>query len=130
MERNDHSAPSAPRKRVGAVPRQGEVSGRKGFVKYHINAEMIRKDIDKLCAAGVPLGRITVGADCMTVVERLRAGERLEVCSLGDVCTSVSGLLRVLHAVASRGFAAFAVRPVARYGGERVQLDGSGRRIT
>ena len=64
---------------------------------------MIRKDIDKLCAAGVPLGRITVGADCMTVVERLRAGERLEVCSLGDVCTSVSGLLRVLHAVASRG---------------------------
>ena len=39
---------------------------------------MIRKDIDKLCAAGVPLGRITVGADCMTVVERLRAGERLE----------------------------------------------------
>ena len=57
---------------------------------------MIRKDIDKLCAAGVPLGRITVGADCMTVVERLRAGERLEVCSLGDVCTSVSGLLRVL----------------------------------
>ena len=64
---------------------------------------MIRKDIDKLCAAGVPLGRITVGADCMTVVERLRAGERLEVCSLGDVCTSVSGLLRVLYAVASRG---------------------------
>lgn len=64
---------------------------------------MIRGDIDKLCAAGVPLGRITVGADCMTVVERLRAGERLEVCSLGDVCTSVSGLLRVLHAVASRG---------------------------
>ena len=64
---------------------------------------MIRKDIDKLCAAGVPLGRISVGADCMTVVERLRAGERLEVCSLGDVCTSVSGLLRVLHAVASRG---------------------------
>ena len=64
---------------------------------------MIRKDIDKLCAAGVPLGRITVGADCMTVVERLRAGERLEVCSLEDVCTSVSGLLRVLHAVASRG---------------------------
>ena len=64
---------------------------------------MIRKDIDKLCAAGVPLGRITVGADCMTVVERLRAGERLEVCSLGDVCTSVSGLLWVLHAVASRG---------------------------
>ena len=64
---------------------------------------MIRKDIDKLCAAGVPLGRITVGVDCMTVVERLRAGERLEVCSLGDVCTSVSGLLRVLHAVASRG---------------------------
>ena len=103
MERNDHSAPSAPRKRVGAVHRQGEVSGRKGFVKYHINAEMIRKDIDKLCAAGVPLGRITVGADCMTVVERLRAGERLEVCSLGDVCTSVSGLLRVLYAVASRG---------------------------
>ena len=36
-------------------------------------------------------------------VERLRAGERLEVCSLGDVCTSVSGLLRVLYAVASRG---------------------------
>ena len=64
---------------------------------------MIRGDIDKLCAAGVPLGRITVGADCMTVVERLRAGERLEVCSLGDVCTSVSGLLRVLYAVASRG---------------------------
>ena len=64
---------------------------------------MIRKDIDRLCAAGVPLGRITVGADCMTVVERLRAGERLEVCSLGDVCTSVSGLLRVLYAVASRG---------------------------
>ena len=64
---------------------------------------MIRGDIDKLCAAGVPLGRITVGVDCMTVVERLRAGERLEVCSLGDVCTSVSGLLRVLHAVASRG---------------------------
>ena len=64
---------------------------------------MIRKDIDKLCAAGVTLGRITVGADCMTVVERLRAGERLEVCSLGDVCTSVSGLLRVLYAVASRG---------------------------
>ena len=64
---------------------------------------MIRGDIDRLCAAGVPLGRITVGADCMTVVERLRAGERLEVCSLGDVCTSVSGLLRVLHAVASRG---------------------------
>ena len=103
MERNDHSAPSAPRKRVGAVHRQGEVSGRKGFVKYHINAEMIRKDIDKLCAAGVPLGRITVGADCMTVVERLRAGERLEVCSLGDVCTSGSGVLRVLSAVASRG---------------------------
>lgn len=64
---------------------------------------MIRGDIDRLCAAGVPLGRITVGADCMTVVERLRAGERLEVCSLGDVCTSVSGLLRVLYAVASRG---------------------------
>ena len=64
---------------------------------------MIRGDIDKLCAAGVPRGRITVGVDCMTVVERLRAGERLEVCSLGDVCTSVSGLLRVLHAVASRG---------------------------
>ena len=64
MERNDHSAPSAPRKRVGAVHRQGEVSGRKGFVKYHINAEMIRKDIDKLCAAGVPLGRITVGRWC------------------------------------------------------------------
>ena len=64
---------------------------------------MIRGDIDRLCAAGVPLGRITVGADCMTVVERLRAGERLEVCSLGDVCTSGSGLLRVLHAVASRG---------------------------
>lgn len=103
MERNDHFAPSAPRKRVGAVHRQGEVSGRKGFVKYHINAEMIRKDIDRLCAAGVPLGRITVGADCMAVVERLRAGERLEVCSLGDVSTSVSGLLRVLHAVASRG---------------------------
>ena len=124
MERNDRSAPSAPRKRVGAVHRQGEVSGRKGFVKYHINAEMIRKDIDRLCAAGVPLGRITVGADCMTVVERLRAGERgcLYECiriAAGTLCSRFA-----------RGFAAFAVRSVARYGGERMQLDGFGRRIT
>ena len=103
MERNNRPGSPALRKPVGAVHRQETVSGRNGFVKYHVHAEMIRGDIDKLCAAGVPLGRITVGADCMTVVERLRAGERLEVCSLGDVCTSVSGLLRVLHAVASRG---------------------------
>ena len=103
MERNNRPGPPALRKPVGAVHRQETVSGRNGFVKYHVHAEMIRGDIDRLCAAGVPLGRITVGADCMTVVERLRAGERLEVCSLGDVCTSVSGLLRVLHAVASRG---------------------------
>ena len=103
MERNNRPGSPALRKPVGAVHRQETVSGRNGFVKYHVHAEMIRKDIDKLCAAGVPLGRITVGADCMTVVERLRAGERLEVCSLGDVCTSVSGLLRVLYAVASRG---------------------------
>ncbi|MFR4024604.1 MAG: hypothetical protein ACLTZY_01175 [Alistipes indistinctus] len=92
---------------------------------------MIRGDIDKLCAAGVPLGRITVGADCMTVVERLRAGERLEVCSLGDVCTSVSGLLRVLHAVASRGASLHSQSdPWLDMESERVQLDGSGRRIT
>ena len=103
MERNNRPGSPALRKPVGAVHRQETVSGRNGFVKYHVHAEMIRGDIDRLCAAGVPLGRITVGADCMTVVERLRAGERLEVCSLGDVCTSVSGLLRVLHAVASRG---------------------------
>ena len=103
MERNNRPGSPALRKPVGAVHRQETVSGRHGFVKYHVHAEMIRGDIDRLCAAGVPLGRITVGADCMTVVERLRAGERLEVCSLGDVCTSVSGLLRVLHAVASRG---------------------------
>ena len=103
MERNNRPGSPALRKPVGAVHRQETVSGRNGFVKYHVHAEMIRGDIDKLCAAGVPLGRITVGADCMTVVERLRAGERLEVCSLGDVCTSVSGLLRVLYAVASRG---------------------------
>ena len=103
MERNKRPGSPALRKPVGAVHRQETVSGRNGFVKYHVHAEMIRGDIDRLCAAGVPLGRITVGADCMTVVERLRAGERLEVCSLGDVCTSVSGLLRVLHAVASRG---------------------------
>ena len=103
MERNNRPGSPALRKPVGAVHRQETVSGRNGFVKYHVHAEMIRGDIDKLCAAGVPLGRITVGVDCMTVVERLRAGERLEVCSLGDVCTSVSGLLRVLHAVASRG---------------------------
>ena len=103
MERNNRPGSPALRKPVGAVHRQETVSGRNGFVKYHVHAEMIRGDIDRLCAAGVPLGRITVGADCMTVVERLRAGERLEVCSLGDVCTSVSGLLRVLYAVASRG---------------------------
>ena len=103
MERNNRPGSPALRKPVGAVHRQETVSGRNGFVKYHVHAEMIRGDIDKLCAAGVPLGRITVGADCMTVVERLHAGERLEVCSLGDVCTSVSGLLRVLYAVASRG---------------------------
>ena len=103
MERNNRPGSPALRKPVGAVHRQETVSGRNGFVKYHVHAEMIRGDIDRLCAAGVPLGRITVGADCMTVVERLRAGERLEVCSLVDVCTSVSGLLRVLHAVASRG---------------------------
>ena len=103
MERNNRPGSPALRKPVGAVHRQETVSGRNGFVKYHVHAEMIRGDIDRLCAAGVPLGRITVGADCMTVVERLRAGERVEVCSLGDVCTSVSGLLRVLHAVASRG---------------------------
>ena len=103
MERNNRPGSPALRKPVGAVHRQETVSGRNGFVKYHVHAEMIRGDIDRLCAAGVPLGRITVGADCMTVVERLRAGERWEVCSLGDVCTSVSGLLRVLHAVASRG---------------------------
>ena len=103
MERNNRPGSPALRKPVGAVHRQETVSGRNGFVKYHVHAEMLRGDIDRLCAAGVPLGRITVGADCMTVVERLRAGERLEVCSLGDVCTSVSGLLRVLHAVASRG---------------------------
>ena len=103
MERNNRPGSPALRKPVGAVHRQETVSGRNGFVKYHVHAEMIRGDIDKLCAAGVPLGRITVGADCMTVVERLTACERLDVCSLGDVCTSVSGLLRVLYAVASRG---------------------------
>ena len=53
MERNNRPGSPALRKPVGAVHRQETVSGRNGFVKYHVHAEMIRGDIDRLCAAGV-----------------------------------------------------------------------------
>ena len=130
MERNNRpgvtGAPQTGRRYIGKKPCRVEM----GFVKYHVHAEMINGHRQALCCrcpartdhggCGLYDGRGAVA--CRRAVGGLFARGCLYECVRVAAGTSCSSF--------ARGFAAFAVRPVARYGGERVQLDGSGRRIT
>ncbi|MBP3356037.1 MAG: recombinase family protein [Rikenellaceae bacterium] len=75
----------------------------KGFLKGTTDVVALHRRIEQLCGEGVADSDIVMGDSADAVIDGLEAGDRLVVCSLGDLSNGLLGLVRIMNRIASRG---------------------------
>ena len=70
---------------------------KKGFVKLGNDNLRIQQQIARLNGHGIATENIVIAKDCPKMIQSLKKGETMVICSLSDICKGVSSLLNTLQ---------------------------------